>query len=109
MVEREGASGDLGNSAKLLKKNDIKLVEYTFRLKNHMHSPPPLLSDFSELVPPLEESKFDVAWNKYMQLICKHKTDLLSEKGKLTVKAFIGQITCALDPEIRRILAKKLV
>ena len=53
--------GDWGNLPpnwqswqKLSKKNGIKLVGYTFRLKNHVKIPQ-LLSDFSELVPSLNE------------------------------------------------------
>ena len=39
---------------KLSKKNGITLVGYTYRSKNYIKIPPsPLLSDFSELAPPL--------------------------------------------------------
>ena len=47
---------------KLSMKNGIKLVGYTFRLKNTSKSPP-FLSDFSELAPPLggnQKNQFNV-------------------------------------------------
>ena len=55
-----GATGDWGDSSplilksrqKLSMKTGIKLVGYTFRLKNYVKTPP-FLSDFSELAPPL--------------------------------------------------------
>ena len=42
--------------AKLSKKNGIKLVGYTFRLKNYVRIPP-VLSDFSDLMPPLDREQ----------------------------------------------------
>ena len=46
-------------SAKLSKENGIKLVGYTFRLKNYVTMPhPPFLSDFSKLAPPLVSETF---------------------------------------------------
>ena len=44
-------------SAKIVKENGMKLVGYAFRLKKYVKIPPPpptFLSDFSELVPPLD-------------------------------------------------------
>ena len=40
---------------KLSKQNSMKLVGYTFRLKNYAQIPP-ILSEFSELAPPLQSS-----------------------------------------------------
>ena len=57
VVAPRGGLGGLSpsnNSAKIVKENGIKLVGYTFRLKNCVKiPPPPLLLDFSELAPPL--------------------------------------------------------
>ena len=60
-----GATGGIGgirppppilkSRQKLSKKNGIKLVGYTFRLKDYVKIPP-FLSDFSELAPPLHDS-----------------------------------------------------
>ncbi len=54
----EGTKGDLSpisqQSAKLSKNNGVKSVGYTLNQKNCVKTPPPLLSIFSELAPPLQ-------------------------------------------------------
>ena len=42
---------------KFSKKNGIKLVGYTVRLQNYVKITPPILSDFSELAPPMTVAK----------------------------------------------------
>ena len=64
----------LKSRQKLSMKNGIKLVGYTFRLKNYVKIPP-FLSDFSELVPPLGQvaplSKQNkvMSWYRYPRLL----------------------------------------
>ena len=53
VVPRRGGGTKPQNRQKLSKKNGMKLVGYTFRLKNYVNPPSPILSDFAELAPPL--------------------------------------------------------
>ena len=69
----------LKSRQKLSMKNGIKLVGYTFRLKNYVKipPPPPFVSDFSELAPPLTFTLFLIQ-NVFVPALCR--TDLSLEQ-----------------------------